>query len=100
MRAAPSGLRFIQIPRHALPRRALRGADIARRGREDVLPRLPLLRMRHAIERAAQAAGCVAAATALPAAFIARTAAPQGERVAIAALLQRLLDREAPCVVD
>ena len=44
-----------------MPRRALRGADIARRGFEDVLPRLPLLRMRHAIEGAAQAVGRFAA---------------------------------------
>jgi hypothetical protein len=50
-----------------LPRRALRGADIARRRLEDVLPRLPLLWVRHAIERAAQAAGRFAAAAALPA---------------------------------
>ena len=91
---------LIQIPRHALPRRALRRADIARRGREDVLPRPPLLRMRHAIERAAQAASRFAAAAALPAARLARAGPPQGERVAIAALLQRLLDREAPRVFD
>src|SRR5580658_4351126 len=96
MRVAPSELRFIQISRHALPRRALRGADIARRGLEDVLPRPPLLGMRHAIERAAQAAGRFSAAAALPAAGIARTDPPQREHVAIAALLQRLLEREAP----
>ena len=36
------GTLLIQIPRHALPCRALRRADIARRGLEDVLPRLPL----------------------------------------------------------
>ena len=56
--------------------------------------------MRHAIERAAQAAGRFAAAAALPAARLVRTSPPQGERVAIAALLQRLLDREAPRIFD
>src|SRR5580704_10773288 len=86
---------LIQIPRHALPRRALRRADIARRGREDVLPRAPLLRMRHAFEREAQAAGRFAAAAALPAARLVAAGPPQGERVAIAALLQRLLDLHA-----
>jgi hypothetical protein len=54
----------MQIPWHALPRRALRRADIARRGLEDVLPRPPLRWMRHAVERAAQAAGRFAAAAA------------------------------------
>src|SRR4029077_7445536 len=91
---------LIQIPRHALPRCALRRADIARRGVQDVLPRAPLLRMRHAIERAAQAAGRVAAAAAPPAARLARAGPPQGERVAIAAQLRRLLEREAPRVFD
>ena len=57
-------------------------------------------RVRHAIERAAQAAGRFAAAAALPAARRARAAPPQRERVAIAALLQRLLDHEAPRVFD
>ena len=91
---------LIQIPRHALPRCALWRADIARRGREDVLPRLPLQRMRHAIKCAAQAASRVAAAAALPAACPVRTGPPQGERIAIAELLQRLLDREAARVLD
>jgi len=54
----------------------------------------------HAIERAAQAAGRIAAAAALPAAHLVRAAPPQGERVAIAALLQRLLDYEALRVFD
>jgi hypothetical protein len=91
---------LIQIPRHALPRRTLRRADIARRGFEDVLPRPPLLRMRHAIERAAQAAGRFAAAVVLAAARLAQADPPQREGVAIAALLQRLLHREAPRVFD
>jgi len=91
---------LIQIPRHALPRRALRRGDIARRRLEDVLPRAPLQRMRHAIECAAQAAGRFAPAAALPAACPARTSPPQAERVAIAALLQCLLDSETPRVFD
>ena len=91
---------LIQIPRHALPCRALRRADIARRGFEDVLPCARLLSVRHAVERAAQAAGRVAAAAALPAAFFARTGPTQGERVAIAALLQCLLDGEAPRIFN
>jgi len=90
---------LIQIPRHELPRCALRRADIARRRLEDVLPRAPLQRMRHAIERAAQAAGRFSAAAALSAARPARTSPPQGERIAIAALLQRLLDGETPRVI-
>jgi len=89
-----------QIPRHELPRCALRRVAIARRRLEDVLPRPPLQRMRHAIERAAQAAGRFSAAAALPAARPARTSPPQGERVAIAALLQRLFDGETPRVFD
>ena len=39
-------------------------------------------------------------AAALPAARLVRTGLPQGERVAIAALLQRLLEREAPRIFD
>jgi hypothetical protein len=91
---------LIQISRHALPRRALRRGDIARRRFENVLPSPRLLRVRHAIERAAQAAGRFAAAAALPAARIVRTSPPQGERVAIAALLQCLLDGDAPRIFD
>jgi hypothetical protein len=56
--------------------------------------------MRHAIERATQATGRFAAAAALPAARFARATPPQGERVAITALLQRLLEREAPRLFD
>jgi predicted TIM-barrel fold metal-dependent hydrolase len=41
----------IKIDRHALPCRALRRADIARRRNENVLPRLPGQAMRRAIER-------------------------------------------------
>jgi hypothetical protein len=77
-------------------RAARSGAPILRRRLEDVLPRLPLLWVRHAIERAAQAAGRFAAAAALPAACRERTGPPQGERVTIATLLRRLLDRETP----
>ena len=51
--------------------------------------------MRHAFEREAQAAGRFAAAAALPAARLVAAGPPQGERVAIAALLQRLLDLHA-----
>ena len=39
----------IKIERHALPRRALGRADIARRSVKNVLPGLPLLAMGHAI---------------------------------------------------
>src|SRR5580698_8025353 len=68
---------LIQIPRHALPRRALGRADIARRRLEDVLPRPPLQRVRHALERAAQAIGRIAAAAAaLPAARLVRANPP------------------------
>src|SRR6202451_1421469 len=91
---------LIQIPRHALPRRALRRGDIARRRFENVLPSPRLLCVRYAIERAAQAAGRFAAAAALPVARIVRTSPPQGERVAIAALLQCLLDGKAPRIFD
>jgi hypothetical protein len=91
---------LIQIPRHALPCCALRRGDIARRRFENVLPSPRLLRVRHAIQRAAQAAGRFAAAAALPVARIVRTSPPQGERVAIAALLQCLLDGEAPRIFD
>ena len=91
---------LIQIPRHALPCCALRRGDIARRRFENVPPSPRLLRVRHAIERAAQAAGRFAAAAALPGARIVRTSPPQGERVAIAALLQCLLDGEAPRIFD
>jgi hypothetical protein len=41
----------IKIDRHALPRRALGRADIARRGGENILPCPPLSAARHAIER-------------------------------------------------
>ena len=90
---------LVQIPRPALPRCALWRADIARRGREDVLPRPPLQRMRHAIECAAQAAGRVPAAAALPAACPVRTSATRRTRRNGGAAA-RFLDGEAARVLD
>ena len=84
-----------KIARHALPRRAFRRADIRRRRRENHLPRLPLLRMRHFRERALEAAVRIAAAGGVPPARFQSARAPELERVAIAPLLQRFLGGQA-----
>ena len=83
----------IKIDRHALPRRALRGADIARRRGENVLPRLPGQAMRRAIEgdRFRQARIGIAAAAPVAPAVLVLAAPPQAQRVAITLLLPRLL---------
>jgi hypothetical protein len=85
----------IKIARHALPRRAFRRADIRRRRRKNRLPRLPLLRMRHACERVLEATVRIAAAGGVPPARLQRARAPQLERLAIAPLLQRFLGGKA-----
>ena len=79
-----------------MPRRALRRTDITRRDGENVLPRAPLLAVRHAIERhrLGEARIGVAAAAAVAQAPPEVTAAPQFERVAISFLLARFLGRE------
>jgi hypothetical protein len=82
-----------------LPRRALRSANIRRRRCKNHLPRLPLRRMRHAMERALETVIRVAATGGIPPARLQRAGAPQLERVAIAPLLQRFLRGEALRVV-
>jgi hypothetical protein len=79
----------------ALPVRERRYCAAWYRG---LLPRPQLQVARHAIERPFQAGILIAAAASLPAAYLFPTAPPQREGIAIAPLLHRLFDREAPRV--
>src|SRR5262249_51136392 len=99
---SPPALLQIKIERHALPRRALGRADIARRGVEDVLPRTPGLPMRHGIERHRLGEARIDIAAAAPAAeaLFALAAPPQRESIAVALLLARLLGREPRRIVQ
>jgi hypothetical protein len=83
----------IKIDRHALPRGALGRADIAWRGEQNILPRLPLHTVRYAIERDrfGEARIGIAAAAMVSLAWFMVAAPPQREGIAIAPLLARLL---------
>ena len=90
----------IKIDRHALPRRTLGRADIARHGGENVLPCPPLLAVRHAIERDCFRQARIGIAAAAPASQARAEVAAPPERggVAIATLLARLFGAEPCCV--
>jgi hypothetical protein len=90
---------LVEIAWHALPRLALGSGDIVRRRLEEILTRLPLHLVRHAIECAPQTDIRIAAAAAHSTAGVALAAPPQRESVAVASLLQRLFDRQAPRVL-
>ncbi len=85
---------LIKIERHVLPRLEFGRAEIARRRVQDVLPRAPLHRVRHAAEGAPQADFGVATAGLVTAAGAMRAVPPEREGVAIAPLLQNFLGLE------
>jgi hypothetical protein len=96
--AGPSASSLKEIARKALPRFALRRADIEWRCLEDVRTRLHLLRPRYIAERAFQAHMRIAAARAQPAARFVPASPPQNESIAIAPLLQLCFARQPPRV--